>query len=205
MSRNKAKNYHSWSEKKGKMIHLRIEEFEFSIREKDSKHVLPLCSRIKLNGKFIFHLLLGGTAKLILIVVYYCSNFASLLVFYGEGAKLGHGLLPQIATAAIKLAIFWFSSFQGLTVRMEGNKVAVARILIDSIIDRQDLLRTGDVILQANGKNIKDPEQLQTAIEESGPFVVFKIQPSNVDQQEIESTLPKAGKVAKVQSSTFKK
>ena len=70
--------------------------------------------------------------------------------------------------------------------------------LIDSIIDRRGLLRTGDVILQANGKNIKDPEQLQTAIEESGPFVVFKILPSNVDQQEIESSLPKAGKVAKV-------
>ncbi len=76
--------------------------------------------------------------------------------------------------------------------------MTVARILIDSIIDRQGLLRTGDVILQANGKSIKDPEQLQTAIEDSGEFVVFKIQPSNVDQQEIESALPKAGKVAKV-------
>ena len=84
---------------------------------------------------------------------------------------------------------------------MEGHKVTVARILIDSIIDRQGLLRTGDVILQANGKSIKDPEQLQTAIEESGEFVVFKIQPSNVDQQEIESALPKAGKVAKVNLS----
>jgi membrane-associated protease RseP (regulator of RpoE activity) len=81
---------------------------------------------------------------------------------------------------------------------MELNKVTVARILIDSIIDRQDLLRTGDVILEANGKKIKTPEQLQTAIEDSGAFVVFKILPSNVDQQEIDSSLPKAGKVAKV-------
>ena len=56
----------------------------------------------------------------------------------------------------------FFSFLQGLTVRMEGYKVTVARILIDSIIDRQGLLKTGDVILQANGKNIKDPEQLQT-------------------------------------------
>lgn len=87
---------------------------------------------------------------------------------------------------------------------MEGHKVTVARILIDSIIDRQDLLRTGDVILQANGKNIKDPEQLQTAIEESGEFVVFKIQPSNVDQQEIENSLPKAGKVAKVSTKKLR-
>jgi len=85
----------------------------------------------------------------------------------------------------------------GLTVRLEGHKVMVARILIDSIIDRQGLLKTGDVILQANGKNIKDPEQLQTAIEESGAFVVFKILPSNIDQQEEENSKPKAGKAAK--------
>ena len=50
---------------------------------------------------------------------------------------------------------------------MEGQKVTVARILIDSIIDRQGLLQTGDVILQANGKNVKDAEQLQKAIEEA--------------------------------------
>ena len=81
---------------------------------------------------------------------------------------------------------------------MEGKKVVVARILIDSIIDRQGLLRTGDTILQANGKTIKDPEQLQTAIEDSGEFVVFKIQPSDINQKEIDSALPKAGKVAKV-------
>ena len=87
---------------------------------------------------------------------------------------------------------------QGLTVCMEGEKVTVARILNDSIIDKQGLLKTGDVILQANGKNVKDAEQLQTAIEESGLFIVFKIQPSNVDQTEIGSALPKAGKVAKV-------
>ena len=74
----------------------------------------------------------------------------------------------------------------------------MAQILIDSIIDQQGLFKTGDVILQSNGKNIKDPEQLQTAIEELGAFVVFKILPSNVDQQEEENSKPKAGKAAKV-------
>ena len=101
----------------------------------------------------------------------------------------------MIATTTLKLMTV---SLQGLTVRLEGHKVTVARILIDSIIDRQGLLKTGDVILQANGKNIKDPEQLQTAIEESGAFVVFKILPSNIDQQEEENSKPKAGKAAKV-------
>ena len=74
----------------------------------------------------------------------------------------------------------------------------MAQILIDSIIDWQGLFKTGDVILQLNGKNIKDPEQLQTAIQELGAFVLFKILPSNVDQQEEENSKPKAGKAAKV-------
>ena len=44
---------------------------------------------------------------------------------------------------------------------MEEGKVTVARILIDSIIDKQGLLRPGDVIVEANGQKIKNPEQLQ--------------------------------------------
>ena len=47
---------------------------------------------------------------------------------------------------------------------MEEGKVTVARILIDSIIDRQGLLRPGDVIVEANGQKIKNPEQLQEVI-----------------------------------------
>ena len=49
----------------------------------------------------------------------------------------------MIATTTLKLM---FISLQGLTVHLEGHKVTVARILIDSIIDRQSLLKTGDVI-----------------------------------------------------------
>ncbi len=41
-----------------------------------------------------------------------------------------------------------FLNEQGLTVRLEHGKVTVARILIDSVIDRQGLVQTGDVILQ---------------------------------------------------------
>ena len=47
---------------------------------------------------------------------------------------------------------------------MEEGKVTVARILIDSIIDKQGLLRPGDVIVEANGQKIKNPEQLQEVI-----------------------------------------
>ena len=88
---------------------------------------------------------------------------------------------------------------------MEDGRVTVARILIDSVIDRQGLVRPGDVILQANGKPVRNPEQLQEVIEDSDPdedpFIVFKIQPSaeidyTADQNFIAKT--KTGKIAKV-------
>jgi hypothetical protein len=43
------------------------------------------------------------------------------------------------------------------------------------------LVHPGDIILEANGREVKDPEKLQKAIEDSGEFIVFKIQPSNAD------------------------
>jgi hypothetical protein len=43
------------------------------------------------------------------------------------------------------------------------------------------LVHPGDIILEANGRDVKDPEKLQKAIEDSGEFIVFKIQPSNAD------------------------
>ena len=46
----------------------------------------------------------------------------------------------------------------------EAGKVIVARIIINSYIERQGLLRPGDLILEANGKHVKNPEQV-------GPFI----------------------------------
>eukprot|EP00095_Tigriopus_kingsejongensis_P003278 maker-scaffold675_size187964-snap-gene-0.31 protein:Tk03278 transcript:maker-scaffold675_size187964-snap-gene-0.31-mRNA-1 annotation:"maguk p55 subfamily member 6" len=82
----------------------------------------------------------------------------------------------------------------GLTVRLEGTRIKVARILIDSVIDRQGLLNTGDIILQANGKDVKNPEDLQKAIEDSGEFIVFKIMPNPCDSPTNEMEPPKFGK-----------
>lgn len=67
----------------------------------------------------------------------------------------------------------------GLTVTTdEAGKVIVARIIINSYIERQGLLRPGDLILEANGERVKNPEQLQTLIEESVEFITLKIQPT---------------------------
>lgn len=92
----------------------------------------------------------------------------------------------------------------GLTVRMEAGKVTVARILIDSLIDRQNLVRQGDVILQANGVDVKDPDKLLEIINKSNEFLVLKIQPSPVIDYAAEENLiahPKTGKVEKVSPS----
>jgi len=67
----------------------------------------------------------------------------------------------------------------GLTVTTdEGGKVIVARIIIDSFIERQGLLRPGDLILEANGERVRNPEQLQVVIEEGTEFITLKIQPT---------------------------
>ena len=54
-----------------------------------------------------------------------------------------------------------------MTVSFEDGKVTVARIIIDSIIDKQGLLRPGDVIVEANGQKIKNPEQLQEVLSDN--------------------------------------
>ena len=58
----------------------------------------------------------------------------------------------QTSNAANKYSSVEFVSFpfQGLTVRLEGIRIKVARILIDSVIDRQGLVQEGDIILQVS-------------------------------------------------------
>ena len=66
-----------------------------------------------------------------------------------------------------------------MTVTLDdSSKVIVARIIINSVIERQGLLRPGDLILEANGIRVRTPEQLQNIIEESQEFMTLKIQPT---------------------------
>ena len=75
----------------------------------------------------------------------------------------------------------------------ESGKVIVARIIIDSVIERQGLLRPGDVILEANSLRVKNPEQLQNIIEESPEFITLKIQPTlSVSQSQPLNTIEKS-------------
>ena len=66
-----------------------------------------------------------------------------------------------------------------MTVTLDdSSKVIVARIIINSVIERQGLLRPGDLILEANGIRMRTPEQLQNIIDESQEFMTLKIQPT---------------------------
>ena len=66
-----------------------------------------------------------------------------------------------------------------MTVTLDdSSKVIVARIIINSVIERQGLLRPGDLILEANGIRMRTPEKLQNIIDESQEFMTLKIQPT---------------------------
>ena len=71
----------------------------------------------------------------------------------------------------------------------DSSKVIVARIIIDSVIERQGLLRPGDLILEANGVRVRKPEQLQNIIEESPEFITLKIQPTLSVSQSLPSNI----------------
>ena len=63
-----------------------------------------------------------------------------------------------------------------MTVTLDdSSKVIVARIIINSVIERQGLLRPGDLILEANGIRMRTPEKLQNIIDESQEFMTLKI------------------------------
>lgn len=68
---------------------------------------------------------------------------------------------------------------QGVTFRVEGGELVIARILHGGMIDQQGLLHVGDVIKEVNGKEVgSDPKVLQDMLKEASGSVVLKILPS---------------------------
>nr|XP_033189905.1 MAGUK p55 subfamily member 2 isoform X3 [Bombus vancouverensis nearcticus] len=66
----------------------------------------------------------------------------------------------------------------GLTVQVdESGNLIIARILGGSTAARQGLLRTGEVILEVNGKEVHNPEELQEAIHEAKENLSLKLAP----------------------------
>ncbi|XP_018402444.1 PREDICTED: MAGUK p55 subfamily member 6 isoform X2 [Cyphomyrmex costatus] len=66
----------------------------------------------------------------------------------------------------------------GLTVQVdEAGNMIIARILGGSTAARQELLKTGEVILEVNGKRVRNPEELQLAIQDAKENLSLKLAP----------------------------
>lgn len=66
----------------------------------------------------------------------------------------------------------------GLTVQVdEAGNMIIARILGGSTAARQGLLRTGEVILEVNGKQVRSPEELQQVIQDAKENLSLKVAP----------------------------
>lgn len=59
----------------------------------------------------------------------------------------------------------------------ESGNLIIARILGGSTAARQGLLRSGEVILEVNGKEVQNPEELQEAIHEAKENLTLKLAP----------------------------
>lgn len=69
--------------------------------------------------------------------------------------------------------------FQGVTFRVEGGELVIARILHGSMIDRQGMMHTGDVIREVNGQEVgSDPKELQELLKDSSGSITLKVSPS---------------------------
>ncbi|KAM4635107.1 MAGUK p55 subfamily member 2a isoform 2-T2 [Polymixia lowei] len=67
----------------------------------------------------------------------------------------------------------------GVTFRVEGGELVIARILHGGMIDQQGLLHVGDIIKEVNGREVgQDPRVLQEELQATSGSVVLKILPS---------------------------
>ncbi|XP_063315345.1 MAGUK p55 subfamily member 2 isoform X1 [Pelobates fuscus] len=80
----------------------------------------------------------------------------------------------------------------GVTFRVEGGELVIARILHGGVIDQQGLLHVGDVIREVNGREVgSDPQALQDMLREASGSVVLKILPSYQEQHPLRQVFVK--------------
>ncbi|TWW69305.1 MAGUK p55 subfamily member 2 [Takifugu flavidus] len=71
------------------------------------------------------------------------------------------------------------SMFQGVTFKVEGGDLIIARILHGGMVDQQGLLHAGDIIKEVNGREVgRDPRVLQEELQAASGNIVLKILPS---------------------------
>lgn len=63
----------------------------------------------------------------------------------------------------------------------DNGNLIIARILASSLIDKQGVLKVGDVILDVNGEAVNSPEELQIEVVKSDGNIQFTIAPQGDD------------------------
>lgn len=63
----------------------------------------------------------------------------------------------------------------------DNGNLIIARILAGSLIDKQGVLKVGDVILDINGEAVNSPEDLQIEVVKSDGHIQFTIAPQGDD------------------------
>uniref|UniRef100_H3D0Q3 MAGUK p55 scaffold protein 2a n=1 Tax=Tetraodon nigroviridis TaxID=99883 RepID=H3D0Q3_TETNG len=67
----------------------------------------------------------------------------------------------------------------GVTFKVEGGDLIIARILHGGMVDQQGLLHVGDIIKEVNGREVgRDPRVLQEELQAASGNIVLKILPS---------------------------
>ncbi|XP_073091769.1 MAGUK p55 subfamily member 2 isoform X6 [Manis javanica] len=88
-------------------------------------------------------------------------------------------LAEQSSTAAELARILQEPHFQGVTFRVEGGELVIARILHGGMVAQQGLLHVGDIIKEVNGQPVgSDPRALQELLRSASGSVILKILPS---------------------------
>lgn len=79
----------------------------------------------------------------------------------------------------IELGLLCTLIFQGVTFRVEGGELVIARILHGGMVAQQGLLHVGDIIKEVNGQPVgSDPRALQELLRSASGSVILKILPS---------------------------
>lgn len=76
----------------------------------------------------------------------------------------------------------------GLTVEVDENgNLTVARILAGSTIERQGLLKAGDIIIEVNDAPVSSPEDLRAEVAATNDTVRFKVLPSQENDNKLKA------------------
>lgn len=68
---------------------------------------------------------------------------------------------------------------QGFTVQLDENgNLVVARVMAGGVIEKQGLLRPGDVILEVNNVDVTTPDGLQFEVNKARENVSLRIAPN---------------------------